>query len=608
MAWFKNIKISKKLIIGFLIMAVLTSIIGVFGIFSINRLSKSDTSLYDEDTVGLQYAGSAAVEFQQIRYNALKIVWLDENETSSIKDTIAEIEDQVATVDSLFEQCEATVADEALISLSELKDLWEAYKPYLEDLNDAKLAGDQTTVEALVPTLAGTGTSLRDGFLNLFDEVSSKAAITSDSNQSEAALTIWLMVGVVIFAIVISIILGVYISSIVGSPLIVITTIANMLAVGNINTETVLTEKDYQIKYRKDEIGQLFNAFHDLIGSTKDQAAAAKLLSAGDLSVNVDVRSDEDVLGKGLSEIVSGLNDIMSRIMAAADQVASGANLVSDSSVSLSQGATEQASTVEELTASVEEISSQTNLNAENAEKANGFALNARTNANEGNSQMKEMLSAMDEINVSSGNIYKIIKVIEDIAFQTNILALNAAVEAARAGQHGKGFAVVAEEVRTLAARSSKAASETTDMIEDSIRKVDAGTKIAKETAKALTNIVNEVEGVANLVESIALASKEQALGIEQINQGIIEVSQVVQTNAATSEESAAASEELSGQAEQLKKIISVFKLKNSSGSAAEPEAKASKTEPAAAKPKTVPSAKKGHAKISLSDSEFGKY
>lgn len=609
MAWFKNVSISKKLIIGFLIVAILASIIGVFGIFSVNRLKKSDTALYNEDTLGLQYAGSAAVMFQQIRYNALKIVWLDEGEMSSIRDTVAEIEDQVTTVNNLFDQCESTFTDEELLaSLHELSSLWDTYKPYLEDLDNAKLAGNQSTVDSLVQTLSGTGTSLRDGFLDLFDAVSGQAADKANSNGSEAAVTIWIMIGVLVIAIVMSMLLGIYISRIIGSPLGVLTVIANMLAVGNVNTESVLTEKDYQIKHRKDEIGQLFNAFHNLIGSIKEQAAATQQLSTGDLTADVAVHSENDLMGKGLSNLVHELNDLVASIVSAADQVASGANLVSDSSVALSQGATEQASTVEELTASVEEISSQTGLNAQNAEKANGLALNAKTNADEGNRQMKEMLSAMDEINVSSGSIYKIIKVIEDIAFQTNILALNAAVEAARAGQHGKGFAVVAEEVRTLAARSSKAANETADMIEDSIRKVDAGTKIAKETAEALTRIVEEVENVANLVESIAVASKEQALGIEQINQGIIEVSQVVQTNAATSEESAAASEELSGQASQLKEIVSVFKLKNTAGASAASELRAKPAETGGEKIKPASHVRKNPPKISLSDNEFGKY
>ena len=294
----------------------------------------------------------------------------------------------------------------------------------------------------------------------------------------------------------------------------------------------------------------------------------AAVIAGGDLVTPILILADDEIgaVATSFETMRKKMNGALLEMRMAADQVAGGAKNVSDASVSLSQGAAEQAASVEQLSASIAEISSQTKSNAENAEHANGLTQEACDQAAVGDADMQAMLEAMEAINHSSENISKIIKVIDEIAFQTNILALNAAVEAARAGQHGKGFAVVAEEVRNLAARSAKAAKETTDMIEDSIKKVEGGREIAGKTAEALRTIRSQVNQVTELVAGIAKASQEQRLALEQINQGVLQVSQVVQGNSATSEEAASASQELSAQADRMQETAGRFRLEQQGG------------------------------------------
>jgi len=355
----------------------------------------------------------------------------------------------------------------------------------------------------------------------------------------------------------------------------------------------------------KDSLNSTMATIAEAIGEVSELLGQ---ISNGNLAISIEREYPGDLsnISSAIKNIIESLNKIMGDINHAAEQVAGGSHQVSDSSQALAQGANEQASAIQQLTAAVTEIAAQTRQNASNANQANELALNARDNAALGNEQMQEMLGAMEEINESSANISKIIKVIDEIAFQTNILALNAAVEAARAGQHGKGFAVVAEEVRNLAARSASAAKETTDLIEGSIRKVQAGTKIANDTAQALNKIVEGISQASVLVGNIAVASNEQATGIAQIDQGIGQVSQVVQTNSATAQQSAAASEELSEQAGLLKEQVVQFQLKGRKNSLQE----ADYAKPAQQyRPAVNEAAAAGAYKTRISlDDDFGKY
>lgn len=319
------------------------------------------------------------------------------------------------------------------------------------------------------------------------------------------------------------------------------------------------------VKYANDEFGELVDEYARVINNIKYQANVADEISHGNLMVSVKPNSAEDVLGNALRTLVERNHHALSNINDAAYQVTTSSSQVASASESLAQGATEQASAIEEITASISEIAEKTKQNATQANDAADLMSDALGDVQKGNTQMQDMMAAMEEINKSSESISKIIKVIDDIAFQTNILALNAAVEAARAGEAGKGFAVVAEEVRSLAAKSAAAAAETAELIEDSIHKVEAGSKIADDTAHALGAITTGVSKSETMIREIAESSNYQATAVAQVNQAIGQVSQVVQTNSATSQECAAASEELSNQALRMRELLAVYKLGNTS-------------------------------------------
>jgi methyl-accepting chemotaxis protein len=553
MSWFHNLKIRTKLLSCFIILAVFTSIIGLVGVVNLKNSNSKSENMYYNNFIPAQKLQTIQTALEEVRANHLLAVYDRNPEMLQIRlDTINNL---VQQSNELLVDYETTIQDnQDRILYNNVMSSLVNYRT-VRDANLTLIKNEQ--YEQALKELKGV-TSARekmDEELNILVDYKSKLVTdTLQANNNSFLNQIVLMTAIIIGCAVFAIMIGIYLAMSISKPVNRMVHAAEMLALGDINAQVESNTKD--------EIGRLADAFNNMINNIRNQALAVERLATGDLTVEVEIQSENDLLGRKLSELIQKNNEVLTNIATSSEQVANGSKQISDSSIALSQGATEQASAIEELTASLEEISSQTKLNAQNSNQVNELALEAKDNAVKGNVQMKDMLKAMDDINESSINISKIIKVIDDIAFQTNILALNAAVEAARAGQHGKGFAVVAEEVRNLAARSANAAKETTEMIEQSIKKAEGGTKLAKDTAAAFQTILHHIEDVAKLVNNIAVASNEQAIGIEQINQGIMQVSEVVQTNSATSEEGAAASEELSNQATLLKEMVGKFKLR----------------------------------------------
>ncbi|MGL5754094.1 MAG: methyl-accepting chemotaxis protein [Paraclostridium sp.] len=553
----KNFKIGKKLSIAFIILLTFTLFTNIYTIFNLKKSENLNTELFE----GPYKATSQSMGVRR------DVVSIGRNINNAMLEQNPAKYKSIITKD--FDSLEKRINELYKTSSNEEVLIHELEK-YIDDLNqefskiyEVMEKGDYKTAKEMI--------SSQSNAVKIYD----KCAKTSIKlNQDEEAIGIEFNEGIkktvshsTRLSIVIStinilagILICIYITRSLTNPIKEIEIASNSMASGNF---------DINIEYEsRDELGLLSDSMREMSNKVKfmidDTVNILKEVASG----NFDAKPQVEYIGvfknieESMSKITTDLTNTMTQINLASEEVELASNQVSSGSQMLAQGATEQASSVEELSSIIIEISEKIKDTAVNAKEANDLSISAGTQIKNGNEQMKQMIIAMEEISITSNEIGRIIKTIDDIAFQTNILALNAAVEAARAGDAGKGFAVVADEVRNLASKSAEAAKNTSDLIENSIQSVDRGTDIVDNTAQALQMIIETTNRTASLVDTIAKASEEEAIAIEQVTSGVEQISSVVQTNSATAEESAAASEELTGQAHMLKILMDNFKLK----------------------------------------------
>lgn len=562
--WFLNQRIGGRILIGFAVVLVFMGVVGTSGLLGLRSVQTSYSTAYTDSVEVLRDMETLGSAFERERMGVYRYVLAQSPSDKALYKQ--QLMDEAKAVDGAiraYQQLLTGYAASEIVQEAALLDALEKEHAAYVSQRDEFLSGAasdpakrdaafaQITAEG---GLAGQALIVSNATQKLMDYNVAYAQQQIELNNSRSTVASIVILLFMVSSIAFSIMIGLYVSRSISRPVKNLVTVANQLALGDVEVEVTVTTKD--------EIGELYTAFAGMVASIRDQAHIAQQMASGDLTVDVTVRSAKDLLGQKLDEMVTSNNTLFSAIAAAAAQVGDGAIQLSGASQNLAHGSGEQASSIEQISASMEEIGQQTRQNATAADEASTVVTTAMERAQAGDERMQKMLLAMEQINHASANISRIIRTIDDISFQTNILALNAAVEAARAGAAGKGFAVVADEVRTLAGKAASAAKETTAMIEDSIQKVEAGTKLAHETAAILRQIVDNASKSAQLVHGIAVASGQQSAGIDQIRMAVEHVTDVVQTNSATSEETASVSEELAAQAEELKAVVAQVRLK----------------------------------------------
>ncbi len=562
--YIRNLRIRLKLyiLIGVALIGML--IIGGMSFSLMGRMNDMTSDISTSWLPSIDTARDLTATLSNIRLNELGYL-------TAISDDVREsslqyLQKEKNDMNALLATYEGLIDDDEQAFYDNTMKFWAQYSQADEEM--MKLAEQGHTEDARA-ILEGECVALYNSLNSSFNDIIAYNTEGS-SAATEESFFLYKTAMILMAAVIIAIILvGVFFSFVVvrliKTPISEIEAAALKMAEGDLDVEISYTSRD-ELGVLAEQVRRLIRKLQVIID---DENKFLAKMAAGDFTV--DSICEEEYTGgfhpllisfRGIAE---KLNDTMLQISQSSAEVANGSEQVSNGAQALSQGATEQASSVQELAATISEISDKVSENADHARQANAMAGNVSAEMDTSNEKMQQMIRAMSDISNCSSEIGKIIKTIEDIAFQTNILALNAAVEAARAGDAGKGFAVVADEVRNLASKSAEASQNTSVLIENSLKAVENGTQIVDETAQSLLQAVNNVNEMAGIIGQISEASSNQADSISQITTGIDQISSVVQTNSATAQESAAASEELSSQAQLMKGLVEKFKLKNGS-------------------------------------------
>ena len=556
----KNLKIATKLIVAFGSVLALMVVMAVVSVLSTNKINNLVSMFYNKSYVNTQNAERISADIHTGAKNMLvAIIDSDPAETESrlrmANDNLTDAQEAVEFLKTNFRgdmNDVNTVAEQLQIVVDS----------YMEFSEDAYARRTEEAYALYEEKIVGALKVASDHADNIVAFAISNADTEYNGARTTGITTEIVIAAAAAVAVLIGIAMAAYITKMIVSGVGQAERAAVNMSKGNFDNEITYDSED--------EVGVLCKSIKNFSDGSKliieDISYVTGELSDGNFTVksrceNAYVGAFASILSS-FNSLIDKLNEIIGRINESADQVSSGSDQVSGGAQALSQGATEQASSVEELAATIHIISEQINENAANAHEANDRTNVAVSEMGSANDKMKELVGAMDEISASSDETQKIIKTIEDIAFQTNILALNAAVEAARAGAAGKGFAVVADEVRNLAGKSAEAAKNTTSLIENTVAAINKGNSLVTEVADKMSNAMEASNVVVDLNMKISEASKQSADSVTQVTVGIEQISSVVQTNSATAEESAAASEELSGQANMLKEMVSDFKFR----------------------------------------------